>query len=269
MSFSIKGKTCIVTGASHGIGRAIARHFADQGANVMAADMDDKALVEEFGEEHDSDSSTIRYFAGDLRQRLTQANLLSATLDAFDRVDVLVNAARMVATSSPLNPDEDAVEDLLEQNLLTSLRMSQLVAKRFIKQAEGVESEGDKGAIINLSSIASRRANPRLLGYSVSTAALEQMTRALAVALAPEHIRVNAVSFASVLSSSLNQALQDNEDYREQITSHTPIGRIAQPSEVADVVQFLASQGAGFITGQVITMDGGRSLLDPVGAPAH
>lgn len=270
MSFSIKGKTCIVTGASQGLGLAIARHFADRGANVMAADADDKALAEALGDGQDSETSTLRTFAGDLRERLTQANLLSATLDAFDRVDVLVNAARRVAVSDPLDPDSDAVEELMEQNLLTALRLSQLMARRFVKQAgEDAEGEGDIGCIVNLSSIAARRTRPELMGYSVSTAALDQMTRSLAVALAPRRIRVNALAFGSVLSSSLNRAMRENESFRDEITAHTPLGRIAQPSEVAEVVQFLASDAARFITGQVMTMDGGRTLLDPVNAPAH
>ncbi|MBY6154752.1 SDR family oxidoreductase [Vannielia litorea] len=269
MSFSIKGKSCIVTGASHGLGLAIARHFAERGAYVMAADSDDKRLAEALAADAEAEDSRLRYFAGDLRQRLAQANLVSATIDAFDRVDVLVNAYRMVLPSKPGNPDEDAVEELLQQNLLTALRMTQLVSKRFVKQAEGSEDEGGVGCVINMSSIAARRTHPRLLAYSVSTAALDQMTRSMAVALAPDRIRVNAVSFGSVLTTSLNQAMNENEGYREDIVSHTPMGRIAQPSEVAEVVQFLASESAGFITGQVVTMDGGRSLVDPVGAPAH
>lgn len=269
MSFSIKGKTCIVTGASHGLGLAIARHFAAQGANVMAADSDDKRLAEAFRADAEDEDSPVRYFAGDLRQRLAQANLLSATIDAFERVDVLVNAYRTVLLSEPLDPDKDGVSEMLDQNLMTALRMSQLVSKRLIKQAEDSEGNGDLGCIINLSSIAARRTHPRLLAYSVSTAALDQMTRSLAVSLAPERIRVNAVSFGSVLTTSLNKAVNENEGYREDIVEHTPMGRIAQPSEVAEVVQFLASESAGFLTGQIVTMDGGRSLLDPVGAPAH
>ena len=101
MSFSIKGKSCIVTGASHGLGLAIARHFAAHGANVMAADNNDKRLADEFASEAEAEGSRLRYFAGDLRQRLCQANLLSAAIDAFDRVDVLVNAYRVVLPSDP------------------------------------------------------------------------------------------------------------------------------------------------------------------------
>jgi 7-alpha-hydroxysteroid dehydrogenase len=266
MSFSIEGKTAIVTGAANGVGLAIARHFSNKGANVMFADMDEPQLHKECGDT--GEESAIRYYAGDLRERLTMANLLSATLDAFDRVDILVNGSRQLLTSDPLDLDDDTVEQLLSQNLMTSYRMTQLVAKRMIKQAEGNE-DGHVGAIVNLSSIAARRTHPELLGYSVSCAALDQMTRSMAVALAPHRIRVNAVSFGSVMSASLKDTLREHRDYRADIEDHTPLGRIASPRELAEAVQFLSCDGAGFVTGQVMTVDGGRTLLDPVAAPAH
>ncbi|MFT7595450.1 MAG: 7-alpha-hydroxysteroid dehydrogenase [Paracoccaceae bacterium] len=267
MSFSIAGKTAIVTGAANGIGLAIGRHLAEKGAQVMFADMDEKRLEAELGEQ--AEDSNIRYFAGDLREKLTIANLLSATLDAFDQVHILVNGARQVVTSDPLDPDDDSVIGLLNQNLMPALRLSQLVAKRMIKQAEGLEEGAAAGSIINLSSIAARRTHPDLLAYSVSTAALDQMTRSLAVALAPHRIRVNAVAMGSVMSASLKDALKENSGYRQDIENHTPLARIAPPTELADAVQFLASDGAGFMTGQILTLDGGRTLLDPVAAPAH
>lgn len=266
MSFSISGKTAIVTGGANGIGLAIGRHFANRGANVMFADMDEKQLKKEVGK--NEEDSNVRYFAGDLREKLTQANLLSATIDAFDQVDILINASRQVVTSDPLNPDDDAVVMLLNQNLMTALRLSQLVARRMIKQSEGDE-EGSAGTIVNLSSIAARRTHPDLLAYSVSSAALDQMTRSLAVVLAPHRIRVNAVAFGSVMSASLKDTLREQSDYRGDIEDHTPLGRIASPAELAEAVQYLACDGSGFMTGQIMTVDGGRTLLDPVAAPAH
>ena len=266
MTFSIEGKTAIVTGAANGVGLAIARRFADKGANVMFADMDEKRLVKECGKL--PDEGNMRYFAGDLRERLSMANLLSATLDAFDRVDILVNGSRQMLPSDPLDLDDESVPQLLDQNLTTALRLSQIVAKRMIKQSEGSEG-GQAGSIVNLSSIAARRTHPSLLGYSVSCAALDQMTRSLAVAMAPHRIRVNAVAFGSVMSSSLKETLKEHRSYRTDIKDHTPMGRIAAPAEVAETVQFLASEGAGFMTGQILTVDGGRTLLDPVAAPAH
>jgi 7-alpha-hydroxysteroid dehydrogenase len=266
MSFSIAGKTAIVTGGANGIGLAIGRQFVEKGANVMFADMDEKRLIAELGE--DLEDGNVRYFAGDLREKLTIANLLSATLDAFDDVDILVNGARQVTTSDPLDPEDDSVIDMLNQNLMPALRLSQLVAKRMIKQAQGREEE-PVGSIINLSSIAAQVTHPDLLAYSVSSAALNQMTRSLSVALAPSRIRVNAVAFGSVMSASLKSALQDNKQYRQDIEKHTPLSRIASPGELADAVQYLASDGSGFMTGQILTLDGGRTLLDPVAAPAH
>jgi len=139
-----------------------------------------------------------------------------------------------------------------------------------IRQAsEDGQVEGVIGSIVNLSSIAARRTHPDLLALSVSSAALDQMTRSLAVAMAPKRIRVNAVAFGSVMSASLRTELKENEGYRQEIIDHTPMGRIASPSEVAEAVQFLASDGAGFLTGQILTVDGGRTLLDPAAAPAH
>lgn len=267
MSFSIEGKTAIVTGAANGVGLAIARHFVDRGANVMLVDMDEARLSHECGAIPEDDGN-IRYFAGDLRERLTLANLLSATIDAFDRVDILINGSRQVMPCDPLDLDDTSLETLMMQNVTNTYRLSQMVAKRMIKQAEGKE-EGQAGAIVNLSSIAARRTHPQMLSYSVSTAALDQLTRSLAVAFAEHRIRVNSIALGSVMSASLRATLKENDDYRDQIEENTPLGRIASPSELAEAVQFLASDGAAFVTGQIMTVDGGRTLLDPVGAPAH
>lgn len=270
MSFSIAGKTAIVTGAANGVGLAIARHFADNEANVVFADMDEERLTKEIGEVARKDGSNVRLFAGDLREKLTIKNLLSATIDSFDSVDILVNASRQMMSSDPLNPDDDAVETLLRQNLMTSLRMTQHVAKRMIKQSkEEGRDEGTVGSIINLSSIAARRTHPELLAYSVSSAALDQMTRSMAVALAPHRIRVNAVAFGSVMSASLKDALKADESCRDDIINRTPLHRIASAGEVAEATQFLASDSSGFMTGQIITVDGGRSLIDSVATPVH
>ena len=270
MSFSIAGKTAVVTGAANGVGLAIARHFVDVGANVMFADRDEDRLAKEIGAVDDDDASAA-YFAGDLRERLTIANLLSATIDRFDRVDILVNASRQMITADPLAAGEDAVPDLIEQNLMTSLRVTQLFAKRMIKQAEAEETENPvaAGSIINLSSIAARRTQPQLMAYSVSSAALDQMTRSMAVALAPHRIRVNAIALGSVMSASLKNALQEDDTLRGEIIDSTPLARIASPGELADVAQFLASDGSGFVTGQILTVDGGRTLVDVAEAPAH
>ncbi len=269
MSLSIAGKTAIVSGAANGIGLAIARHFQDKGANVMFADMDEARLEAEVGAEARGEGP-VRMFAGDLRQKLTIANLLSATVDAFDRVDILVNASRQIRLSDSMCAEEDAVEELLQQNLMTGLRLSQMTAKRMVQWAERTDNAASTiGSIINLSSIAAHRTQPGLLGYSISCAAVDQMTRSLAVELAPKGIRVNAVAFGSLMSASLQGMLQENPAYQPVIEAGTPLRRIASASELVETVQFLASDAAGFITGQILTVDGGRSLLDAVAAPAH
>jgi 7-alpha-hydroxysteroid dehydrogenase len=270
MTFSVSGKTAIVTGAAAGLGLAIARHLVDKGANVMFADIDEDRLAAEVGEEARAEGP-IRMFAGDLCEKLSIANLLSATIDAFDRVDILVNANRRMALSNALHPEEDAVEDLMRQNVLAALRMSQMTAKRMIQHGQRTEAEAGTplGAIVNISSIAARLTRPELLAYSMAAAAMDQMTRSLALALAPKGIRVNAVAFGSVMSASLQAATREHPGFRDQIADGTPLGRIAAASEVAEAVQFLASDAAGFITGQVLAVDGGRSLVDAVPAPAH
>lgn len=267
MSFSISGKTAIVTGAANGVGLAIGRQFAQQGANVVFADMDEKQLCHEMGEMADKEEN-VRIFSGDLRRKLTITNLIAATIDAFERVDILVNASRQVLTTDPLDPDDNSVEELLQQNTLTALRMSQAVARKMIKMA-GDNPEGPIGAIVNISSIAARRTHPDLLGYSVSCAALDQMTRSLAVAFAPHGIRVNGVAFGSVMSASLKGSLKEKDDLRAAIVECTPLHRIASAGEVSDAVQYLASDSAGFVTGQIVTVDGGRTLIDAAAVSAH
>jgi 7-alpha-hydroxysteroid dehydrogenase len=267
MTFSLQGKTAIVTGAAAGIGLAVARHFLDKGANVMMADIDEPRLLAECGEEARNEGP-MRCFAGDLREKLTIANLLSATYDAFDRVDILVNAARLFAVSDPLDPQSDSVDLMLQYNLLATLRLSQLTAKRMIAASEKAGVTGPIGSIVNLSSTASAGTQPELLGYSISTAAVDQMTRSLALALAPRGIRVNAVAFASVQSASLLTQVKDHPDWRSRIIEGTPMGRIAATTELVETVQFLASEASGFLTGQIVTVDGGRSLCDPVRVPA-
>ncbi|MBF9043239.1 SDR family oxidoreductase [Rhodobacterales bacterium HKCCE4037] len=269
MSLSIQGKTAIITGAANGVGLAIARHFIDRGANVMFADRDKDRLKDECGD-IDGAEDNIRYFAGDLRERLTIENLISATIDAYDRVDILVNASRQIMKTDPLDPTDTSIETMLEQNTFASLRLSQVVAKRMIALAESNgQDDGPVGSIINVSSIAARRTHPDLMGYSIATAALDQATRSLAVALAPHRIRVNGVAFGSVMSASLKDSLNETDGLRQEIRECTPLGRIASAREITSAVQFLASDGAGFVTGEVLTIDGGRTLLDSVTKAAH
>jgi 7-alpha-hydroxysteroid dehydrogenase len=152
---------------------------------------------------------------------------------------------------------------------MTSYRITQSVAKRMIKQAVDDPSDRPAGSIINLSSIAANSVQRNMLAYSVSTAALNQMTRAMAIELSQHNIRVNAVAFGSLMSASLQSALKENPEYRQEIEDKTPLGWIASANEVVEATQYLASDASRFMTGHIMTLDGGRSLVDSVKASAH
>lgn len=263
MGGGVQGRTAIVTGAGHGIGLAIARQFVERGANVMFADADEAALAVAMSD-YDERDPHVRSFAGRMSERLATANLLSATLDAFDRVDILVNAHRLVKASDPLDTDPDVLEQLLRENMMAGLRMTQIVAKRMIRQAEDAPEAGSAGAVVNLSTLAAQHPVPTMLGYSIAYAAQEQATRGMALALAPHRIRVNGVRFGSVMSHELKESLRDKPELRDRIIAATPMGRIAPADELVDTVMYLASDAARFVTGQIVTVDGGRSLADRV-----
>jgi 7-alpha-hydroxysteroid dehydrogenase len=268
MSFSIAGKTAIITGAGAGIGNAIARHFLEAGANVVLADISEKRMKSAMDDL--SDESRARFFGGDLREKLQIANLLSTAIDAFDRVDILVNAAREFCQTDPLDPADTTMEQALNTNLMLGLRLSQAVARRMITQAEDSPTpRTEAGSIINLGAAANTGTQPDLLAYAVSAAAVSQVTRSLALALAPHRIRVNALSFSSVMSARLRDHIAENPDDREVILAGTPMRRIGTASELAEAAQFLASGASSFITGQVLGVDGGRGLVEAVRCPVQ
>lgn len=265
---SIEGKSCIVTGAASGVGRTIARCFAEAGAHVTLADMDEERLKEAVATLVD-DGFSAQAFSGDLSRKLTVANLISATIDAFDRIDILINASRKLSKGDPLNSGCDLMTEMFEQNVVANLRVTQAVARKMTKQAEAEENSGEAGTIVNVTSIAAERTLRNLGAYSISCAALNQMTRTLAVELAQDRIRVNAVALGSVMSSWMRNALKDDESLREKVVAATPLGRIGDPEEAARVALYLASPGASFVTGQIISCDGGRSLLEPMDIPTY
>ncbi len=261
MAANISGKSVIVTGAANGVGLAIARLFVASGANVLLADMDEDKLDQEVAALTGGLGQATR-FAGDLREKLTVKNLLAATIDAYDRVDILINASRQVLPSDPFNGCDDSFELMMHQNATVNMRLCQAVAKRLIAQEDG-------GAIVNMSSIAAQDCVPNSVGYSVASAALDQLTRSLAVAFAPHEIRVNAVALGSIMSGSLHALVAENDDLRDEVIAATPLGRIGEADEAAQAALFLASPCASFITGQILAVDGGRSLLDRMTSLAY
>ncbi|MEM9229592.1 MAG: SDR family oxidoreductase [Pseudomonadota bacterium] len=270
MAISLEGKSVIVTGAGHGVGLAIARRFANLGASVMMAGTDESRLEEEVVLLRKSDAQ-VTHYAGDLREKLTITNLVAATVDSFERIDILVNASREVLPSDPLNADDKTFDNLIAQNVTPTLRLSQAVARRMIKMAGEGSTAGRSGlgSIVNVTSIAARRTLPELMAYSVASAAVDQLTRSMAVAFAARGIRVNAIALGSVLSTSLQSAIKDRAGLQDDLTAVTPLGRIGEADEAAEAAVFLASDSASFITGQILAVDGGRTMLDPMDRPAH
>jgi 7-alpha-hydroxysteroid dehydrogenase len=267
MAWGMDGRSVVVTGAANGVGLAIARRFAQAGASVMMADRDEAKLEAECAAiASEGFEGRAQIFSGDLRERLTMQNLMAATFDAFERLEVLVNASRLLVSADPLSHEQDRFEDVLAQNVTATFRLCQIAAKRMIAHAE---EGGEAGAIVNLTSSDAERSRPELLAYSVSAAALDQLTRALAAALAGRKIRVNAVAVGGMLGHSLSEALKGIEDLPEALEEVIPLGRLGETSEAADAVLFLASPAASFITGQILAVDGGRRLFDPLDSSAE
>lgn len=268
MSISLSGKTAIVTSATQDVGYAIAQRFLDAGTQVMLADSDDKALAKAV-ETLKGAPDRIGRFHYVPQDRLCIANLVAATLDRFDRIDVLVNGAQgITAPGAFLDLGTDLFDSAFGDNVRAVFQLSQAVARRMIEQAEDTENATDPvGAIVNISSIAARRTVPELLTLSVSCAALDQLTRSMAASLAAERIRVNSVALGGVLTDRLRSAFREDESLREDMIRVTPMGRLADMEEAAEAVLFLASQSASYITGQIIAVDGGRTLLDPLASP--
>ena len=268
MVHSLAGKTTIVTGASNGVGLSVAKLFCEVGANVVLVDSDENALEEEVGYLKKKGYNVL-LFCGDLTKRLTLTNLIAATVDEFEKIDVLVNAFREIELSDPINSDKDNFQKLFDRNFMVSLRLSQIVAKKMLSQNPEREKDQTVGCIVNLSSIADRMILPETLAYSISSAAVNQLTKSMGIALAAKGIRVNAVAMGSIMSTSLREMIREDLDLHDQVKSATPLGRIGDSDEAASTVLFLSSAESKFITGQIITIDGGRTLTENIEVPAY
>lgn len=245
------GFRALVTGASSGIGRETARLFANSGASVMASGRNDDALLKlEVELEHAP--GLLRIAAGDLTDEAFPERLVSTAVETLGGLDCLVNAAGIIASA---NWEKTSLEDW-DRMMNINLRALFALTKRAIPHL--LDS---KGSIVNVSSVTGTRAFPGVLAYCVSKAGLDQLTRCLALELAPEGVRVNAVN-PGVVRTNLHRAGGMEEDRYADFLEHSrtthPLGRVGEPGEVAELIAFLASGRSGWITGETIAIDGGR-----------
>ncbi len=252
----LEGKTAIVTGGARGIGFAIARRFAGDGAKVVVADIDDAHGAEAV--EALNDVGEASYVHCNVGERLDVRNLVAATLERYGDIDVLMNNAGIVHGSGFLELQEADFDRVLQVNLKGSFLVGQAVARHMVEQ---VEAGGAPGVIINMSSINAVFAIVDQVPYSVSKGGVNQLTRVMALALAPHGIRVNAIGPGSIMTDML-AAVNSDAAARERMLSRTPLGRIGEPFEVAAIAAFLASDEASYMTGQTVYVDGGRLPLN-------
>lgn len=251
---SLAGTTAIVTGAARGIGAACARAFAEHGANVVLGDvLEDQCAETAARISADTGAATLSVRA-DVSDPAACAALLAACTDRFGGCDILLNNAGIIVQGSILDATVEDFDRVIGVNLRGTFLLSQLVARHMVER-------GTKGAIINMSSTNAVVTIPDQMPYAASKGGVQQMTRAMAMALAPHDIRVNAIGPGTILTDMLKVVIADDEA-RRTILSRTPMGRIGDPGEVASVAVFLASDYASYLTGETIFPDGGRLSLN-------
>ena len=248
VSFGLGGRVTIITGAAQGIGAACARRFAREGAHVVIADVDDPrgaALAAELG---------AFYVHCDVGDKAQVQAAVRHTTQLFGRIDVLVNNAGIFRTANFLDISEEDFDAVLRVNLKGAFLMGQAAAREMARASGGV--------IVNMSSVNGVLAIPTIASYNVSKGGINQLTRVMALALADHGIRVNAVAPGTIATELAARAVLTSDDARARILSRTPMKRLGQPSEVADVVAWLASDAASYVTGEIVTVDGGRMTLN-------
>jgi len=248
----LEGKVAIVTGGARGIGRACAELFAAEGAAVVVADIDSEAgerAVAAIG----AAGGRVRFVETDVGDRAQAERLVDRTLEAFGRLDVLVNNAGVIKTGDFLELEEADFDAVLRVNLKGAFLVGQAAARVMVRHG--------KGAIVNMSSANAVLAIPNQVPYVTSKGGLNQLTKVMALALADKGVRVNAIGPGSILTDLL-KVVMDDEAARRKILSRTPMGRCGEPAEVARVALFLASDESSYITGQCIYPDGGRLALN-------
>lgn len=240
------GKVAIVTGATSGIGMTTARKFAEQGGKVAAAGRKKEVLSKITG-------PNIKTYAVDLLNERDTAAFVQRVREDFGGIDVLVNAAGIIANGTIENTSLADYDLMMNINVRSLFQLTQLALPSIIER---------KGNIVNVSSVTGLRAFPNVLAYCVSKAAVDQLTRCAALELAPKGVRINAVN-PGVVRTNLHRNSGMNEDsyaaFVERSKTTHPIGRIGEPEEIADLILFLASSKAGWITGVTYSIDGGRA----------
>ncbi len=252
----LEDKTAIITGGAKGIGRACARRFLEQGACVVIADNDEKAG--NAAEKAMSELGDVQFIHCDVGDRLSVRNLMAATLDRFNAVDVLINNAGIIHGDDFLDISEEDFDRVMRVNLKGAFLCGQAAARQMVDQ---IKQGRAPGSIINMSSINAQVAIATQVPYSVSKGGIQQLTKVMALSLATHGIRVNAIGPGSI-NTDILAAVNDDAAAKNRILSRTPLGRIGEASEIASIAAFLASEDASYITGQTIYADGGRLALN-------
>jgi glucose 1-dehydrogenase len=250
----LENKVAIVTGGAHGIGLAVARRYVAEGARVTIADVDRAA-----GEAAATAlSDNARFVATDVGDAQAAEHVVAETCRAFGDLDILVNNAGIIHGADFLALAEADFDRVLRVNLKGAFLVGQAAARRMVAQ---VEAGKPPGSIINMSSINAVVAIANHTPYCVSKGGIDQLTKVMALSLAPHGIRVNAIGPGSIMTDILKAVATDKEAKR-RILARTPLGRIGEPDEIAAIAVFLASADASYITGETIYADGGRLALN-------
>ncbi len=251
--FGLGGRVYVVTGAAQGIGAACARRLAKDGASVALWDMADgpgQALAAELAVA----GAKALYRHCNVAQKADVDAALAETLAHFGRVDGLVNNAGIFKAAPFLEITEADWDAVLDVNLKGSFLVGQAVARELVKQ--------QRGAIVNMSSVNGTLTIPTIASYNASKGAINQLTRVMALSMADQGVRVNAVAPGTIATELAKNAVLTSDEAKARIMSRTPMKRLGEPEEIADVVAFLLSDAASYVTGEIVVVDGGRMTLN-------